>query len=83
MNVSVRLGTGLAQFAGNARLRLTLSEGATVTDLLDALRSQHPALEERLDTAVPIVSGRHVSRSEPLAAGQEVALLLPVAGGSK
>ncbi len=81
MNVNVRLSAGLASAAGNARLRVTLSENATVADLLAHLRRQHPALTTRLDSAIPIISGRHVSETEPLTTGQEVALLLPVAGG--
>lgn len=83
MNIHVRFSVGLAQLVGNPRLAVTLGEEATVADLLDHLRAQHPALAERLDIAIPMISGRHASQSDPLRAGQEVALLLPVAGGSQ
>lgn len=83
MNVQVRLSAGLAQLVGNPHLAVTLAEDATVADLLHHLRTRHPALEQRLEIAIPIISGRHAAHSECLTAGQEVALLLPVAGGSK
>jgi molybdopterin converting factor small subunit len=82
MNVRVRLGAGLAQLAGNPRLVIGLEEDVTVADLLDQLRSEYPALAQKLDTAVPMISGRHAAHTETLTAGQEVALLLPVAGGA-
>jgi molybdopterin converting factor small subunit len=81
MTIHVRFSPGLAQLIGNPRLAVTLAEEATVADLLQYLRSQHPALNQRLDAAIPMISGRHAAQSEHLAAGQEVALLLPVAGG--
>ena len=81
MKVYVRLGAGLAHLAASPRLVFVLEEEATVADLLEHLRTDHPALTQRLDTAVPMISGRHAGPAETLTAGQEVALLLPVAGG--
>ena len=81
MNVTVRLGAGLVEPAGKPRLQLTLADEATVADLLACLREQHPSLAPKLSSAIPMVSGRHAPPSQPLASGQEVALLLPVAGG--
>ena len=52
-----------------------------LTALLAVLRHKHPQLWPRMDTAVPIISGRHVTPSDPLADGQEIAFLLPIAGG--
>ena len=83
MEISVRLSAGLAQFTGNPRLSVHLPEGATVADLLEHLRRQHPDLEPRLSVALPVISGRHVPFSEPLDSGQELALLLPISGGSR
>lgn len=82
MNVQVRLSVGLSRETGATRLTVTLSEGATIADLLDYLRATYPVLGPKLEAAVPTVAGRHVSPTAPLAAGQEVAFLLPVAGGS-
>jgi len=81
VKVYVRLGAGLAHLAASPRLVILLEEEATVANLLDQLRTDHPALAQRLDTAIPMISGRHTDPAETLTAGQEVALLLPVAGG--
>jgi molybdopterin converting factor small subunit len=58
-----------------------LAEGATVGDLTDLLCREYLPSSPLLNTAVPIIAGRHVTQSEPLAEGQEVAFLLPIAGG--
>jgi len=50
-----------------------------VADLVDNLRAQYPVA--LLDTAIAVVGGEHVSNSAPLSDGQEIALLLPIAGG--
>lgn len=81
MNVNVRLSAGLAHSLGNPRLSVSLSDDATVADLLAHLRRQHPDLQSRLDIAIPMIAGRHVSPTQNLSSGQEVALLLPAAGG--
>jgi molybdopterin converting factor small subunit len=83
MNIYVRLGAGLAHLAGSPRLVIVLEEDATIADLLDHLRTEQPGLAQRLDSAVPMISGRHAAPAEPLATGQEVTLLLPVAGGAR
>jgi molybdopterin converting factor small subunit len=83
MNVRVRLGAGLAHLAASPRVVIELKEEATIADLFAYLKAEYPALAEKLDTAVPMISGRAAPPAQPLAAGQEVALLLPVAGGSK
>ena len=82
MNIPVRFSAGLVPLAGNTRMAVTLPEDATVADLLQHLRAEHPVMESRLDNVIPMIAGRHVASSEHLATGQEVSLLLPVAGGS-
>lgn len=81
MNVNIRLSGDLAKEVGKARLQVTLAENSSVADLLEFLRKEYPTATARIDIAVPIIAGQHVSPSAKLAAGQEVALLLPVAGG--
>ena len=51
-------------------------------DLLAALGSQQPSLEPALRSALPVVAGAHAEREQRLHAGDEVALLIPVAGGA-
>jgi sulfur-carrier protein len=83
MQVQVRLGTGLATAAGTSRLRLELPAGATVATLLDRLRADQPAIAAGLDSALPVVRGVHAGVAQELAEGDEVALLIPVAGGCR
>ena len=81
MEISVRLGHGLAQDVGNSRLQIALSEGATVADLIRHLSAAYPSRSQELAACVAIVAGNHVNIDEPLSAAQEVALLLPISGG--
>lgn len=82
MYVSVRLSAALAQTIDTPRLQIEIDEGATVEDVVYALNHRYPALAPRLKHAVPIVGGNHASPSDVLGAGQEVAFLMPVAGGA-
>jgi molybdopterin converting factor small subunit len=81
MKVNVRLSVGLAQIVGNPRLTVSLPDNATVAELLVALGEDYPQLYPKLNTAVAVIAGRHTPVTTGLAAGQEVALLLPIAGG--
>ena len=81
MRINIRLSGELAALAGLHRFNMSLADGSTVGNLIDTLSQEHPDLASRLNTAVPIIAGRHVTQYEPLADGQEVAFLLPIAGG--
>ena len=81
MEVTVRFSPGLAQRAGSPRLIVTLSDGSTIAQLIEQLSQEKPFLAEQLSASVAVVAGRHVNSTEPLSAGQEVALLMPVSGG--
>ncbi len=81
MEVSVRLSSGLASLAGNARVSVAVAPGATVASLLDRLCVEYPLLSEKLNGTVAVVAGRTVDRSEALTPGQEVAILTPISGG--
>jgi molybdopterin synthase sulfur carrier subunit len=60
---------------------LELDDGATVADLLARLGEREPDLAPALRSALPVIGGAHVESRRPLEDRQEVALLLPVAGG--
>ncbi|MCB0195976.1 MAG: MoaD/ThiS family protein [Anaerolineae bacterium] len=81
ITIRVRLGAGLVPKAGNPRLTVTLDADATVADLVSYLREQEPTLAHKLTVAIPMVAGQHAALSQLLQSGQEVALLMPVAGG--
>jgi molybdopterin converting factor small subunit len=82
MRVRVRLGAGLSRFADAPLLSFDLADGATVDDLLTALGVQQPALAPALSSALPVRAGEHVDRDQTLGQDDEVALLIPVAGGA-
>jgi molybdopterin converting factor small subunit len=81
MVINVRFSTGLAQHVGRTRLQVTLDEGATIADLRQHLDHNFEGMGQPLAHAIPVLAGRHVTDSEPLQNGQEVSLLLPIAGG--
>jgi molybdopterin converting factor small subunit len=81
MRIDVRLGSGLARLAGAPRLQVELRAGATVGDLLDAVAEERPALAAGLARALTVVSGSQVGGERVLAEGDEVAVLVAVAGG--
>jgi sulfur-carrier protein len=81
VHVYVRLGAGLATAAGTRRLSVTLPDGATVEVLLDRLTELEPGITAGLGSALSVVGGTHAGRDQELSEGDEVALLIPVAGG--
>lgn len=81
MQISVRLSAALAQVTGAPRVQVTVADGATVADVLQGLATTYPALTPRLRHAVPILGGKHATASDQVTADQELAFLMPVAGG--
>ena len=81
MKVTVRFSVDLANVLGQPRLTVALNNDATVADLLDYLKQEYPALQQKLGNAAPIIAGQHAPLSKHLSPDQEVALLLPIAGG--
>ena len=82
MQIRVRLGAGLSRFAGSPLLALELPDGGSVEDLCAALGERYPDLAPALPSALPVVGGTQVERTDALRPGDEVALLIPVAGGA-
>ena len=78
----MRLGAGLATAAGSRRLTVALPDDASVDTLLAELRERRPELAAGLESALPVVRGTHADRDQRLNDGDDVALLIPVAGGA-
>jgi molybdopterin synthase catalytic subunit/molybdopterin converting factor small subunit len=81
MKVRVRLWGGLAEAAGFTEDVLELDPGALAGDVLDVLTARAPRLERYRSATRVAVNADVVDLGTPLADGDEVALLPPVAGG--
>lgn len=78
--VTVRLSGPLADSLG-PRHALQLNEGATVYDLLEAVARKAEIDPGRADGLAAVAGGSFLARSQALADGDEVDVLVPVAGG--
>jgi len=78
--VTVRLSGPLAERLGNRRV-VELGPGATVRDLLGALGLGDGADGRAADTVAVVAGGTIVAHEHGLADGDELDVLVPVAGG--
>jgi len=81
VTVSVRLFARYAEVVGQDRVSVALTGGATVADLLAALRLQVPRFTALPARPLCAVNLAHVLPSHALRDGDEVAILPPLAGG--
>ncbi|MDJ0754650.1 MAG: MoaD/ThiS family protein [Ardenticatenaceae bacterium] len=81
MNLTIRVNGLLAEKMGKSRFSVSLASSTTVHDLTLYLQMQYPHLNDPLQRAVVISAGNHLEPTSLLQDGQEVALLLPIAGG--
>ena len=78
--VTVQLFASYAESFGAPRLQLALKTGSTVADLLDHLRLL-PGASILPDSPRVAVNRRFASVDQLVDAGDEIALIPPVAGG--
>jgi MoaD family protein len=77
----VRLFASLRELAGASEVEV---DGRTVAELADALSGMHgPRFAAIVSAASFVVNGERASRTTPVAAGDEVAILPPMSGGSR
>ena len=81
MQVTVRINGILASNIGVARLAITLPSPATIQDLQQHLQDQYPHLAPEINRTVPVIGGAHQAVTAVLQDGQDIALLMPIAGG--
>jgi molybdopterin converting factor subunit 1 len=80
MNVTVLLFASYAESVGRNSLQLSLNAGETVSDVVARVRALPGAGTLPLEPLVA-VNERYAKRDRVLAAGDEVAIIPPVAGG--
>ena len=81
MQINIRINGVLAQKMNITRFPVTLPPEATTQDLVAQLQRQHPQLAAEFGQAVTVSKGSHLTATTALHDGQEVAVLLPIAGG--
>jgi molybdopterin converting factor small subunit len=79
VTVTVRLSGPLAESLGPRR-SIRVEEGATVDELLEVV-AREARIEAPVGTLAVVAGGRFLERSRALADGDEVDVLVPVAGG--
>jgi molybdopterin converting factor subunit 1 len=80
MTVAVLLFASYADVLGGDRITLDLPNGSSVRDLLEHVRAL-PGAERLPPTPVVAVNQQYATAHQRLTAGDEVALIPPVAGG--
>lgn len=80
LRVTVRLSGPLVERLGPRRV-VELGPGATVADLLDELLLTGPSAEPPLEAVAVVAGGTIVRHDHVLADGDELDVLVPVAGG--
>jgi len=81
MRVLVRLFASYREAAGVGRMELELPPGATVKDAIFKILKDHPLIAEGRHVVIA-KNHDYVTADEPLADGDEVALIPPVSGGA-
>jgi len=66
---------------GAGEREVTLEAGATVTDLISDIASEHPRFVEMVPSLMISVNQEYVERDSVLEDGDEVAFIPPVSGG--
>ena len=80
LTVRVHLFGRYAELLGSEELALALPAGGTVSDAIEQVR-QRPGGQRLPARPLAAVNTEHASDSQPLADGDELALLPPLAGG--
>ena len=80
MTVTVLLFASYADALGARSLNVELGSGATVADVVSRVRAL-PGAERLPSEPLIAVNERYAKRDRVLAAGDEVAIIPPVAGG--
>ncbi|RLG46155.1 MAG: molybdopterin synthase sulfur carrier subunit [Thermoproteota archaeon] len=83
MRVRFRLFMAFREVVGSEEVELSLPDGATVGEALEALKREYPGLAPKLSPGRYILmrGGRWPRDSDPLSDGDVLSLFPPVGGG--
>jgi MoaD family protein len=81
MEIKVKFFAAPREALGKSEIEMTMSEGATVADLIERLKTEHPILRAYTRFLSVAVNKAYVGWETELHDGDEVACLPPVGGG--
>ena len=81
MKIRVRLFASFREAVGSGTLAWDAPEGASVSEVMSALRAQYPRLGPAAEKAMLAVNQEYVGGDLRLHDGDELALIPPVSGG--
>ena len=81
MNVAVEFYAQLRNLAGASELKIEIRSGGTVTDLLEEIYRQKPALRSHDPTILIGAGVEFVDRNYVIKPGETIAIMPPVQGG--
>ena len=81
MRVSAHLFASHRDLAGSSTVELDLPDPATVADVIRVVKSTVQGLTDLPDSTAVAVNRVYARPADPVCAGDEVALIPPVAGG--
>ncbi len=82
MQVTVKFFAIAREAVGSGELRVRLGDRATLRDLLDAVRAEHPGLKAFEGSLLLAVNHEFAEPDTVLREGDEVAVMPPVSGGT-
>ena len=82
MKITIKLFARMRELVGSGSLERTLSEPATITNLIETLKAEFPAWEQASPQTVVALNQEFVDEDTRLKEGDEVAFFPPVSGGS-
>ena len=82
MEIRVLFFASCRDLVGQSQTSITMSDGASVSDLLARLAADHPRLTEMEGSLMVSVNQAYVDRTRQLNEGDEVAFIPPVSGGA-
>ena len=81
LNIKVLFFASCRDLIGTGEREMTLTDGATVTDLISELASEQARFTDMAPSLMVSVNQAYVERDAELQEGDEVAFIPPVSGG--
>ena len=81
MAVTILCFAGLRERAGFGELEYDAPDGTSVSQILDDLVTQYPAIGEALPSCLVALNEEYVREGATVKAGDTIALIPPVSGG--